>query len=132
MSPEFDQERLAELVEYTRHDLARRDAAADVAPGSGQHVHIHHHYAPAREAAPVPEMDIASRYAGHFVLLLGGVVILAAVTVVLVMLAQVFMVMMTSLAVCCVAVAASVGKLRYSKIDKQMGDQRERAAKRRK
>jgi membrane protein implicated in regulation of membrane protease activity len=75
-------------------------------------------------------MDIASKYAGHFVLLLGGVVILAAVTVVLVMLAQVLMVMMITLAVCSVAVAAAVGKLRYSKIDKQIGDQRERAAKR--
>jgi hypothetical protein len=126
MPTEEDRVRLAEIVEYTRHDLARRDAAADVVPGGAQHVHIHHHYAPPPAPVPVPEMDIASRYAGHFVLAVWAMIAMAGVAVVFVMIAQALMIAMISLAICALAFAAMIKSLRYSKIDKQLADQRSR------
>lgn len=118
------QARLAELTEYTRIDLARRDREQLMTPGASQQVHIHHHYPPPAAPAPVPQMDIASRYAGHFVLLLGGMIVLAGVAVVFVMIAQALMVAAVSLAVCAVAGAAAVHSLRMSKTDADLMKQR--------
>lgn len=112
--------RLAELVEYTKTDLAQRE------PDSGQHVHIHHHY-PAPETAPVKEMDIASKYAGHFVLLLGGMIVMAGVTVVFVMIAQALMIAMISTAVCAMAMAGAMKSMRDSATDSKIMKQRLKA-----
>lgn len=117
------EKRLAEITEYTRADLVRRDRE-QLVPGTSQQINIHHHYAPPPAPAPVPQMDIASRYAGHFVLLLGGCVILAIVAIVFVMIAQALMIAGISLAVCAVAVAAAVRSLRTGKADVAIMEQR--------
>jgi hypothetical protein len=121
------QERLAELVEYTRTDLARRDR--EIVTGDGQHIHIHHHYAAPEPVTPsAPErMDIASRYAGHFVLLLGGMIVLAGVAVVFAMIAQALMVAMISTAVCAIAAAAAVRSMRASDTDHKIIKERLKA-----
>jgi hypothetical protein len=110
--------RLAELVEYTKTDLAERE------PDTGQHVHIHHHYPPATPPAPVGQMDIASKYAGHFVLLLGGMIVMAGVTVVFVMVAQALMIAMISTAVCAMAMAGAMKSMRDSATDSKIMKQR--------
>lgn len=119
---EQQEKRLAEITEYTRADLARRDREELAA--SGQHVHIHHHYALPPAPEPPPPMDIASRYAGHFVLLLGGMIILGGIAVVFVMIAQALMIAMICIAVCSIAVAAAVASLRSSGTDRKIMDQR--------
>lgn len=119
---EKQERRLAELTEYTRADLARRDG--EVVAGEGRHVHIHHHYPPPAAPAPVREMDIASKYAGHFVLAVWGMIALAGVAVVFVMIAQALMMGMISMAVAAVAVAVAVRSLRGSKADSKIMEQR--------
>jgi len=70
-------EKLAEIVAYTRRDLAQRDAA-----GPQPTIVINYHEAERPAPPPPPPQDIASKYAGHFVLLLGACVILGILGVV--------------------------------------------------
>jgi hypothetical protein len=118
------QARLAELVEYTRYDMAERDWAQ---PNVNKIEIHHHHYPPAVAPVPVPEMDIASRYAGHFVLAVWAMIALAGVAVVFVMIAQALMIAMISLAICCLAFAAMVRSLRQSGTDHKIMKQRLKA-----
>lgn len=103
--------RLSEIVEYTKRDLARRDDASGA-------VHIHYHEAARPEPPPAPAPDIATKYAGHFVLLLGGCVILGIMAVIAAILVPMIMGILISVAVCAggmavlaLAVAAAVKSL---------------------
>lgn len=105
--------RLAEIVEYTRKDLSTRLPQDDQ-----QVIHVHYHEAERPPPPPPPEIDIASKYAGHFVLLLGGCVILALIGVIAAILVPMIMGMLITLAICvgafaifAVAVAAAIKSL---------------------
>lgn len=104
-------ERLNEIIAYTKRDLSRRDDQEGA-------VHIHYHEAARPEPPPPPAPDIATKYAGHFMLLLGGCVILALIAVIAAILIPMIMGMLISLAICvgafavsAVAVAAAVKSL---------------------
>jgi hypothetical protein len=106
-----DRPTLAEIIAYTKEDLATRDEQSGA-------VHIHIHEAERPEPPPPPEPDIATKYAGHFVLLLGGCVILAIIGVIAAILVPMIMGMLVSLAICAgafaifaIAVAAAVKSL---------------------
>ena len=102
-------ERLAEIVEYTRRDLSRRDAVDGA-------VHIHYHEAARPEPPPPPAPDIATKYAGHFVLLLGGCLILSLITIAMAVLIPMIIGMLMSLAItagmCAVSIIAVVVAIR--------------------
>jgi len=93
-------EKLAEIVAYTRRDLAQRDAA-----GPQPTIVINYHEAERPAPPPPPPQDIASKYAGHFVLLLGACVILGILGVVAAYLLPLIMGMLATLAIFAGAVA---------------------------
>jgi hypothetical protein len=112
--------RLAEIVEYTRQNRARQD-------GSDGAVHIHYHEAERPQPPPPPEMDIASKYAGHFVLLLGGCVILTIIGVIAALILPMIAAMLTVIAIMVIAVAvgavavvAAVRSLRQSGAEQEI------------
>lgn len=141
-------DRLAEIVEYTRNDLAVRDAAelAVTSADGSQHIHIHHHYPPA--PAPVvhdTRPDVMARAFPYMMVIMGWLVIGFVIAVVLLMLTPSIMAIVGSMAgllmalaigfcamaVCAVAVGASVRALRSSRTDRQIMDRRIRATGRR-
>lgn len=97
-------DRLNEIVAYTRDELARRDAERDTA-GPQPTVVIHYHEAERPAPPPPPPQDLATKYAGHFMLLLGGCIILAIIGVIAAILVPMIMGMLISLAICAGAVA---------------------------
>ena len=112
---------MAELAEYVRGEVARRDGEAPV-------IQIHYHAAPVEPPAPLAEQSrgevVLINAAPYFLLLLGGVVILACVGTVTVLLLPALLTMvvmvavvMGGFAVCTVAVAASVRSLRQSRTE---------------
>jgi hypothetical protein len=104
---ELYRDRLPNLVEYLKGDQVRR------AVESGQPIiNITINEAPRLAPPAPPEPDIATKYAGHLVLATWSAIVLAGLAIALIMIAHVLMTMMISLAVCSVAVAASIGYLR--------------------
>jgi len=147
MTTEGDRRRLAEIVEYTRNDLAVRDAAALAMPptGGGQHVHIHHHYPPAPAPVPVDTRpDPLARAVPFMMLVVGWLVIGFVIAVVLLMLTPSIMAimggiagMLMALAICfcalavfAVGFAAMTRSLRASRTDRQIMDRRLKATRR--
>ena len=128
------------------HDLERQERAARLngiaeyyrahppaeTNDHAQHVHIHHHYAPAPvDTAPVvqqnPGQGVLDKYAPYFVLLLGGCVILAIVAVIAAIIIPMIVTMLISVAVCigavavfALAVSGSLGHLNRQRIDEKL------------
>lgn len=111
---ELDRERhdrLPALVDYLKGDQVER------AIKSGQPIiNITINEAP-HVPPPVPQQDVATKYAGHLVLATWSMIVLAGIAVIFTMIAGALMTMMISTAVCAVAIAAAVRSLRYSKHD---------------
>lgn len=107
--------RLAEIVEYTRHDLRQRNPT-----GPGGEIHIHYHEAP----APVrpPELSVLDKYTPHLILFTGIAIIGVIVAVVFVMIAQALMIACLSIAITGIAVAAMVRSLRHSAMESKIVD----------
>jgi hypothetical protein len=101
----MEDERLNELVEYTRRDLAARSGG----PATGGEVHIHYHAPAPVEAKRSPGQDTLDRYVPYFFVLLGGMVILGGVAVIAVMLAPVLLAILGSVVALVIAAAAAVG-----------------------
>jgi hypothetical protein len=103
MTDETRADRLPELIDYVRGDLARRDAAGD------QHVHVHYHQAPAPTGPIEPTrpagMAALDCYVPYFLMLLGGMIIVAGVGALAIMLLSALVSIMISLAICAGAVA---------------------------
>lgn len=95
--------RLADIVEYTKRDM--REQRQHDHEIDQQVVHIHYHEAERPAPPPPPPQDLATKYAGHFMLLLGGCIILAIIGVIAAILVPMIMGMLISLAICAGAVA---------------------------
>jgi len=106
---ELYRDRLPDLVEYLKSDQVRR------AVESGKPIiNITINEAP-RVPQPVPQQDVATKYAGHLVLATWSAIVFAGIAVVFVLIAQAIMIAMISTAVCALAVAAAVRSLRQTK-----------------
>jgi hypothetical protein len=117
MATEEERERLAEIVEYTRRDLAQRGSSDPV-------VHIHYHAAPAPEPMTVPPPTVLEKYTPHMILAVFFLIIFGIFAIVFAMIAQALMIGMISMAVASLAVAAAVRSMRTGKYDAEMMRQR--------
>lgn len=102
----MEDDRLNELVAYTRRDLAARG----VVPGDGSEIHVHYHApAPVAEQKRSSGDELLSRATPYFVLLLGGCIVLAVLAVALLMLTPVLMAIMGGMVSLVIAAAAALG-----------------------
>jgi hypothetical protein len=112
---ELDRERrdrLPALIDYLQHDQVQR------AINSGQPIiNITINEAPRDPPSAIKEPDVMAKYAPYLMLATWSMIVLAGVAVIFVMIAGALMTIMISLAVCVLAIAASVRALRYSKYD---------------
>jgi len=109
MDDQSHEDRLPAIIEYLQADLARRDHEKGV-------IHFHYHEAE-RSLPPPPKPDVLARYTPYMILYLGFAIIAGVFAVIFVMIAQALMIVMISLAVCALAVAAAIRSLRLSKIE---------------
>lgn len=103
----MEDDRLRELVEYTRRDLAQRQTAG-TAPTGGD-VHIHYHAPAPVEVKRSPGQETLDRYVPYFFVLLGGCVIMGGLAVIAVMLTPVLVAILGGVTALVIAAAAAVG-----------------------
>lgn len=112
---ELYRERLPDLVDWLKGDQVQRaiDSKQPI-------INITINEAP-RVPQEIPKQDIATKYAGHLVLATWSALVFAGIAIVFIMMATAIMTMMISVAVCALAVAASVRSLRQMGRDEARG-----------